>query len=212
MTRSSLLALLVLASLVFCRPAWADKPSAWQGSYEAETAGKFEQAIDELKRLPESQRDAYLANFRRGWLYYRLGRYAQSVAAYVAAVNREPASIEARVAALLPMMALEQWRDVEATAQEVLKRDPENYLARQRLAFAKYSTKHYAEAEVLYRRLLVLYPSDVETRAGLGWTVLGMGNAKDAVALFNQVLEVSPAHASATRGLQAARASGTSSH
>jgi tetratricopeptide (TPR) repeat protein len=212
MIRSSLVPALLLASLAFCPLAQADKSSAWQASYDAETAGKFEQALDELKRLPAPQRDAYLANYRRGWLYYRLGRLAQSVASYVAAVNLEPASIEARVAVLLPMMALEQWRDVELTAQEVLKRDPENYLARQRLAFAKYSTKHFSEAEVLYRRLLVLYPSDVEMRAGLGWTVLGMGKAKDAAALFNQVLEVSSAHAGATRGLQAARAAGATGH
>jgi tetratricopeptide (TPR) repeat protein len=206
MIKTSLVVLLMLGSLVPLAVAGADAPSAWQASYAAESAGKFEQALDELKRLPESQRDGYLASYRRGWLHYRLGRLAQSVASYMVAARLEPASIEARVAALLPLMGLQQWRDVEATAQEVLKRDPENYLAKQRLAFAKYSTKHYAEAEVMYRRLLVLYPSDIEMRAALGWTILSMGKAKDAAAMFTQVLALSPSHASATEGMQAARA------
>ncbi|MEY4579990.1 MAG: hypothetical protein RL701_4693 [Pseudomonadota bacterium] len=185
--------------------ARGDTASPWEASYSAEAAGKFDTALSALALLPSGQRDCYLAEFRRGWLQYRLGHYAESVTAYRSAVSKEPGAIEARVALLLPLMAASKWNDVTQTAEAVLQIDPENYLALQRLAFAKFSTQHFAEAETLYRRLLVLYPSDVEMRAGLGWTVLRMGKQAQAAALFSQVLEVAVSHASAVRGLQAAR-------
>jgi tetratricopeptide (TPR) repeat protein len=184
-------------------------PSArvWKASYTAEAAGQFQAALGALTELPGPQRDSYLASFRRGWLLYRLNQHAESVAAYKLAAMAEPASIEARLGLLLPLMALTRWNDVAALAEDVLRRDPENYLALQRLAFAKFSSEHFPEAEVLYRRLVQHYPSDVEMRAALGWVTLRMGKQKEAVSLFKQVLEISGEHASATAGLQAATAS-----
>ena len=58
---------------------------------------------------------------------------------------------------------------------------------------------------MLYRRLVLLYPGDLEMRAGLGWAALRMGKAGEAVELFSAVLEISAGHASATSGLAEAR-------
>ncbi|HEY2733520.1 MAG TPA: tetratricopeptide repeat protein, partial [Polyangiales bacterium] len=147
-------------------PTLSPAAALWQKSVAAETAGNFEGALSALTELPPPQRDGYLANFRRGWLLYRAGRYTDAVTAYNAAMLIDPAGIEARVALLVPLMALKKWNDVASAAQEVLKRDPENYLASQRLAYAKFSMQRYPEAELLYRRLVELYPGDVEMRAG----------------------------------------------
>jgi Tfp pilus assembly protein PilF len=95
---------------------------------------------------------------------------------------------------------------VASLAEDVLKRDPENYLALQRLAFAKFSSEHFPEAEVVYRRLVKHYPSDLEMRTALGWVVFRMGKQKEAAELFKQVLELSSEHISATAGLRAATA------
>jgi tetratricopeptide (TPR) repeat protein len=178
----------------------------WKASYAAEAAGQFQVALSALTELPSPQRDGYLASFRRGWLLYRLNQHAESVAAYKLAAMAEPDSIEARVALLLPLMSLTRWNDVAALAEDVLKRDPENYLALQRLAFAKFSSEHFPEAEVLYRRLIAHYPSDIEMRAALGWVTLRMGKQKEAISLFKQVLDVSSEHVSATAGLRVAAA------
>jgi tetratricopeptide (TPR) repeat protein len=179
---------------------------AWKASYAAEAAGQMQAALDALGELPGSQREAYLANFRRGWLMYRANRHVESVAAYKIAAKSEPESIEARLGLLLPLMALSRWDDVVALSEDILKRDPENYLALQRLAFAKFSSEHFPESELVYRRLVEHYPSDVEMRAALGWVAYRMGKQKEAVALFRQVLELSSDHASATAGLRAATA------
>lgn len=225
MKKRALLTTLVLSTLT-CVPdqdpiAKADRPRdeaaevppeptlsvasrVWQASVVAETAGNFEAALSGLAQLPSPQREGYLASFRRGWLLYRLGRYADSVAAYNVAVTLEPAGVEARVALTMPLMALTKWDDVARAAQDALKRDPENYLANSRMALAKFSTQHYAEAELLYRHLVQLYPADVEMRASLGWTLLRMGKQKEAAELFSQVLEIAATHVSAAVGYREA--------
>jgi tetratricopeptide (TPR) repeat protein len=187
-------------------PTVSPAARVWKASYTAEAAGQFQAAVQALTELPGPQRDGYLASFRRGWLLYRLNQHPASVAAYKLAAMAEPASIEARIGLLLPLMALTRWNDVAAIAEDVLKRDPENYLALQRLAFAKFSSEHFPEAEVLYRRLVEHYPSDIEMRAALGWVTFRMGKQTEAIALFKQVLEVSAEHVSANAGLRAATA------
>jgi Flp pilus assembly protein TadD len=74
------------------------------------------------------------------------------------------------------------------------------------MAYAQFTSQHFPEAEQSYRRLVKLYPSDLEMRAALGWAVLRMGKQPEASELFRGVLELSPKHASATAGLQAASA------
>ena len=187
-------------------PPITESSTLYQQSYDAEAAGKLDDALGDLARLPGPQKDAYVANLRRGWLLYRLTRHAESVGAYAAAIGREPNSIEARVGVLLPLMALKKWQEVETAAQEVLKRDPENYLATLRMAFALFNLKRYAESEPLYRKLYGLYPGDVDVRTGLGWAVFKMGKAGDASKIFAEVLEISPKNPSALDGWHASAA------
>lgn len=178
--------------------------AAWQASYSAETAGKLDLALAALDELPGAGRTGYLAQFRRGWLQYLMGKHADSVTAYSSAISQEPAAVEARVGLQLPLMALAKWQELTQIAEDVLQLDPENYLTLQRLALAKFNLQRYPEAEALYRRILLLYPSDLEMRVGLGWTLLRMGKPSEASAVFSQVLDVAGYHASATQGLQQA--------
>lgn len=187
-------------------PSNSEAARAWQASYAAESAGNYEGALKALEQLPGSQKQGYVAYFRRGWLQYCLGRHAEAVSAYAAAIKLEPDSVEARVAQLLPLMAAAKWSELIKAAQDTLKRDPQNYLALQRMAYAQYSSQRFPDAEQSYRRLVKLYPSDVEMRAALGWAVLRMGKQPEASELFHSVLELSPKHASASAGLQAAGA------
>jgi tetratricopeptide (TPR) repeat protein len=187
-------------------PVASPAAQIYKTSYAAEASGQFQAAVDALDALPAPQREAYFASFRRGWLLYRANKHAESVAAYKVAAKTEPESIEARVGLLLPLMALKRWDDVVVLSEDILKRDPENYLALQRLAFAKFSSEHFPEAEVVYRRLVEHYPSDVEMRAALGWVAYRMGKQREAATLFRQVLELSAEHVSATAGLRAATA------
>ncbi|HVT06359.1 MAG TPA: tetratricopeptide repeat protein [Polyangia bacterium] len=174
----------------------------YQRSYDEEAAGRFAQALSALGALGGPEQAGYLAHLRRGWLLYRLGRYAESVAAYRQALALERDSLEARLGCLMPQMALRDWAAVEQGARAALERDPASYLAGLRLAFAVYSTGRFAEAEGLYRRVVARYPSDADARAGLGWSLLRQGKRPEAREQFLQAARVAPRSALVLEGLK----------
>lgn len=177
----------------------------FQQSYDDEAVGKLEAALSGMDALPAPHKDGYVAQLRRGWLLYKLGKNAEAVAAYAKATELESGSIEARVGATLPLMAQRKWADVEAMCKDVLARDAGNYLAGLRQAFAVYSLGRYPEAEALYRKLLGFYPSDVDARAGLGWSLFKAGKKDDAAKVFADVLDISPRNALALDGIRLAK-------
>lgn len=175
----------------------------FQRSYDAEAVGKVQEALTALDGLPAPQKDGYVAVLRRGWLLYKLGRNAEAMDAYSKASALEPKSVESRVGALLPQMALRRWADVETTAKDAIRIDPSNYLANLRLAYAVYNLGRYAEAAGHYKRLAEMYPSDVDVRSGLGWSLLKSGKAAEAAKELKGVLEIAPKNALAKEGLAA---------
>lgn len=178
----------------------------YQSSYDDEATGKNDAALADLDRLPAAQQGSYVTLLRRGWLLAKLGKNAEAADAYAKATAAEPSSVEARLGALPVLAATRRWNDVEATARQVLERDPGSYVANLRLAFALYSLGRFPEAEVVYRRLATLYPGDVEVRAGMGWSLFKMGKADDAAKVFADILEVAPKNALALDGLKLSRA------
>src|SRR5262249_50652002 len=127
----------------------------------------------------------------------------EAIVAYGKAVALEPGSVEARVGALAPAIALRRWADVESGAREVIKIDPGNYLAGLRLAYPVYNLGRYPEAEGLYRRLRGAYPSDVDVRDGLAWSLIKQGKGVEAVKELRAVLDIAPKNALALEGMRA---------
>jgi tetratricopeptide (TPR) repeat protein len=201
---------MILCSLFLAASAAADETGdgaeQFQQSYEHEGAGKLKEALADLDGVPASRKDAYLTLARRGWLLYRLGVYDQSVESYQKAIEVLPKSVEPRLGILLPLQALRRWSEAEKTAKEVLRIDPNNYLAVLRLAYSVFNLHHYPMSTALYQKLKELYPSDVEVRSGLGWSLLKQGKSAEAAREFRELLSISPRHALAREGLQAATA------
>jgi len=208
MTKKRWLGIALLAAALGCgvARAGADGGAAdgFQRSYDSEAAGKIPDAVAALDALPSPQKDGYVAQLRRGWLLYRLGKHTEAIGAYGRAIALEPRSIEARTGVLLPAMALRRWADVESGAREVLRLDAGNYLGNLRLAFALYNLGRYPESASVYKHLAESYPSDVEVRGGLGWALLKGGKAAEAASEFRAVLEIAPKNALAADGLKAA--------
>lgn len=176
---------------------------AWQRSFEREAAGQLTEALAALDTLPPAHKGGYLALARRGWLLYRLGRSDAAADAYQRAVAAAPGAVEARVGLLLPLSVLRRWNELVAAAKEVLALEPRNYYGTLRLAFAHYNLGRFAEAGALYAQLKASYPSDLEVRSGLGWSLLKQGKAGDAAREFRELLATSPRHALARQGLDA---------
>ncbi|HEY2513524.1 MAG TPA: tetratricopeptide repeat protein [Polyangiaceae bacterium] len=187
-------------------PAAATEPArGFQKSYDEEASGHIEAALAALNDAPAaSSNAAYVAELRRGWLLYRLGKNPESVASYRKSIGLAPASIEAKVGLLAPLAALRRWNDVETAAREVLRKDAASYQGTIRLAFALYSQARFADAAGYYRALLQAYPSDVDAGAGLGWSLLKEGKKDEAAATFARVLEIAPHNALAGDGARAA--------
>src|SRR5689334_5637688 len=76
--------------------ASADGAELFQQSYDREAAGKLQEALQLLDKLPPARKDSYVASVRRAWLLYRLGRHGESIEAYQHAIAAAPQSIEAR--------------------------------------------------------------------------------------------------------------------
>lgn len=196
--RAPLLLLLLLSAPL--AQAQGAGPDLYRQSYAAEARGDYTGAAELLARLgPDGA--TYVASLRKGWLHYLAGRHAQAAEAYLRAAALEPSAVEARLGAMLPLMALRRWQDAERVGQEALALAPNDFTATSRLAWVSYSQARYAEAEALYRRALAAYPASAEMRTGLGWTLLKLGRHKEARQAFEQVLAFAPDQLAARDGL-----------
>lgn len=194
---------LLLASVVALAPLTAhgsDTQTRYRASFQHESQGKYAEALADIDGLAREQRSTYVYQLRRGWLLYLLARYWDSIEAYRAAIKLHPKAVEPRLGLMLPEMALLMWMDVLGTGKAALKLDPHNYLVNSRMAWANYNLGRYKQAEALYRKILIAYPSDVEMRVGLGWSLVKQGRYGTALAEFETVLEFAPDHASAQEG------------
>lgn len=195
-----------LFALCFVAAAQADMGRAFQESQAQEAAGHYVNALAKMARLtPRSAPATYMVHLRRGWLLYKLGKHGAAIDAYQRAIAAEPGSVEARLGATLPMMALRRWADAERVLQRALAAAPGNYTAQSRLAYVRYQAGRFKAAGKAYAAVLKAFPGDVEMRAGLGWSLLKQGQLAPARAEFERVLLVAPDHVSAKAGLGARR-------
>jgi tetratricopeptide (TPR) repeat protein len=191
---------LALLLLVPAARAADSVPDLYRQSYAAEARGDYAGANELMERLGPAG-GTYVAQLRKGWLHYLAGRHAQAAEAYQRAAALEPAAVEARLGAMLPLMALRRWKDAERLGEEALLLAPGDVTAVSRLAFIQYSQGQWARAEPLYRRALAAWPASAEMRTGLGWTLLKLGRHKEAREVFEAVLLFAPDQLSAREGL-----------
>ena len=176
-------------------------PMIFQESYDQEAKGRDREALDVLDQLSPQKNASYVAFLRKGWLHHRLGQNVPAIAAYEKAIALAPKSIEPRLGILLPLLAERRWSAAERQAREILKIDPENYLASLRLAFALYNQGKFPESRARYQKVVERYPSDMDARCGLGFAYLKLGKAREARAIFQIVLEFSPRNTLARQGM-----------
>jgi tetratricopeptide (TPR) repeat protein len=179
-----------------------EKAETWQKSYDAEAAGKYEDAVTQMVILGNQGEDTYEYYLRRGWTLYLAARSGEAIMWYEKARQAEPKAVEPHLGIMPPLMALRRWNEAITAGTEVLKIDPANYYGLSRMAYISYQQGQYREAEKFYRRVLQLYPSDVEMKSGLAWTLLKGGKRNDATKLFREILRIAPKHAATLEGVK----------
>jgi tetratricopeptide (TPR) repeat protein len=90
--------------------------------------------------------------------------------------------------------------DCHASADSLLR-----YLALAwaRLPFDQYNLGRYPDAAGLYRKLIDEYPGVLDYQTGYAWALQRMGKRKEARAIFQTMLAVSPDNVNAQEGLKA---------
>ncbi|MEZ4220677.1 MAG: tetratricopeptide repeat protein [Polyangiaceae bacterium] len=193
--------LLMLTPVAARSDSSAQVADLYRASYREEAGGKAAKALDLMKQIHSSRGASYFTWARRGWLAYLAGRFAESEQAYAEAAKLKPDAIEPRLGLTLPLLAQKKWRPLEKACREVLKLDPQNAVARARLAHAYYSIGNYPDSATLYRKLVKDYPADLDNQTGLGWALARMGRGAEAKKVFAAVLEVSPDNVNARQGI-----------
>ncbi len=165
---------------------------AYYESYRLEREGRYARAREALRPVYETFPRAYTVNLRLGWLYYLEGRYRNAIEHYQIAAAAAPQAVEPLLGLSLPYLARKDWRRVEELMYRVLKIDYYNYYGNLRLARALREEKKYRQAEVVCRKMLTLYPTDVAFLTELALTLELSGCHKEALALFRDILILDP--------------------
>jgi tetratricopeptide (TPR) repeat protein len=194
-----ILGFILLASSVFSQTNQAILEAAFAKSYALENSSDFSGATDALKKVYDES--SYELNLRLGWLNYNAGLFDQSIIYYARAQKLKPYSEEARFGLIMPMAAVGRWNDVIKIYEEILAVSPNNSLALYRLGLVYYGRKDYNKANVLFSKVVDLYPFGYDGLLMLGWTSYFLGNSNQAKVLFNKVNLFNPGDKSANEGL-----------
>jgi len=200
--RTVLWTALASVSLVVARGAPAQEAVAdlYRQSYALEARGDAEGSLKAMDAIAARGGADYVVALRRGWLLYLAGRYAESEPQYLQAIAKEPNALEPKLGVMLPLMAMRRWKEAQRYGSELLKEAPGDSIVQGRMAYIHFMLGEYLEAESRYRKVVAAYPSNVEMRVGLAWSLLRQRRVQEARAEFDRVLAFAPDHASAKEG------------
>ena len=176
-----------------------DLQNAFKLSYKYEASGQYKDAIDAIQAVYSSGN--YEINLRLGWLNYLNKQNNDAMQFYQTAMKIMPYSIEAKLGYVNPTAALEDWAKVADMYNEILNIDPNNTPVLYKLGTIYYYRPDYQKAYNCFEKIVNLYPCDYSSVLMFAWANYQLGRGKDAEALFNKVLLLSPSDASALEGL-----------
>ena len=175
---------------------------AYRKSYIYEKSRDYEDAIKVLMPVYQNYRDGYTVNLRLGWLYYLMQKYANSEYHYEKALKAIPSSVEAMLGLSLSFMVRNRWSDVESMMYRVLKIDYYNYYGNLRLCIALRNLKKFSISEAVARKMLSVYPTDVNFLNELAISLYHQDKKSYAKSLLEDVLILDPQNTVAKKYLK----------
>jgi tetratricopeptide (TPR) repeat protein len=179
----------------------------WQQLNQAEKTGRTTEALAATEAIRAQSGDGYLINLRAGWLHYLQQDYLAAIASYRRAAVFAPGALAPLQGLLNCALAQGQTDQAIQLAKGQLVLDPMNAAANRQLADLYFQQNDHAAAEVLYLKLAILHPEDLEVACQLAWCQLRLDRPDQARNLFTGVLIASPSHPAALPGLLACNAS-----
>ena len=178
-----------------------DVQQLWVNSFDAEQGGDYDKALEYTARILKDAGDFYLPNLRMGWLNYLKADYGTAIVYYRKAAELSPGGVSALQGIMNCAKALGRADEEIKMAKALLLLDPKNYQANLRIASLNYEQGNFGTAASYFRKLLSLYPEDLQIANGLAWCYLKEGLKKEAATLFSNVLVVRPNYLEAKTGL-----------
>jgi tetratricopeptide (TPR) repeat protein len=203
-SQKTLILAIMVGIILLCSDSLMAQEPNWRESYQSELAGNYKKALAAIEPVKSNGADAELKTLRKGWLYYLLGSYDESIREYRLAIDRNNESIDARLGVILPLLAKKRWREAEQSARSVLDLAPNNYYALLRLSIALEGQQEWRGMAEIAEKLVISYPSDIN-----GYLYLARANAwlikpKAAATAYKAVLTRLPDHLEATAYLRKA--------
>ncbi len=192
---------LLTAASIFSSTAFAQEAS-WLKSYQLEAAQEYTNAIKALDSIKANSYDAELKSLRRGWLYYLMQRYNESIREYRHAIERNSNSVDARLGITLPLMAQQRWREAALHANAALKLSPNNYNGLLRLTQAYEGQKDWQAMLKTSRRMVALYPANASSYVYYARAHAWLNHHSQAKAAYSAVLSRYPGHVEASNYLK----------
>ncbi|WP_456457202.1 tetratricopeptide repeat protein [Thermovibrio sp.] len=171
---------------------YGDIKKCYSDSYLYEAKGDYKRAIEALMPVYKAYPNGYTVNLRLGWLYYLLGKYSNSEYHYTKAIKVAPYSVEAKLGLTLPLIAQDRWSKVEETCYQILNTDYYNYYGNLRLSYALRNEGKFSLAEAIDRKMLTLYPTNVDFLLELALSLYGEGKYSSSKEVLKNILILSP--------------------
>lgn len=171
---------------------------AFAQSHAAEQRGDLKLAITTLQATKDN---GYLVLLRLGYLHYSSGLAAEAVQYYQQAIKQRPFAIEPRLGMANAAAQANNWTQVQAQYEAILRIDPNQTYVHYQLGMIKYNRKEYTNALRHFEKVVNLYPADFDGLIMLAWTHFRIGKLKEAKVLFQQVLMLRPNNPSALEGM-----------
>jgi tetratricopeptide (TPR) repeat protein len=173
---------------------------AFRRSYLLESEGSYNAALNQLKAIADP--DSYEINLRMGWLAYMAGSQMESKGYYERSIQLKPFSIEPKIGITYPESAMGNWDAVINQYKAILAIAPSNSLILYNLGLIHYNQNRFNEAEILFKKLVNLFPFDYDGLLMLGWTNFQLKKYREAKVLFQKALLNTPSSESAQEGLR----------
>jgi tetratricopeptide (TPR) repeat protein len=188
--------LLILLLLLTMSVVLADEKSwiktSYHKSFHYEQTENYSSSIKSLLPVLQAYPNGYTVNLRLGWLYYLMGRYANSISHYDVAIKSARNAIEAKIGRLLPLLAQERYSEAEQSSYKILNSDFYNYYGNLRLIIALRKQNKTDLAIEVVSKMLSLYPTNINFLVELGLLYEQQKLKDKARAIFRQVITLDP--------------------
>ncbi len=187
-----ILPLLFISMVMSAELTSAQIRKAYYNSYELEKQQRYADASKALDAVVQTYPQSYTANYRRGWLAYLSGNYAEAKKYYAVALTQYPASIEVRKGLVLVDAARRSWKEVEQQCRTGRTTDYYNLDFAYWQAVALRVQGQVDAASKVAEEITVLYPTNTSFLAELARIRLAQ-NKKDQVnALLESIYVLDP--------------------